>query len=343
MKNFQFTLFVLLAASVKAKSRPWQDIVDHSIASSSNIDSSRYELKIETDPFLNSAEKNPSKIPTQTQQSETGWNLINSIKSQDDSMRPQTTAASGGFGTTNSASSFGTTNTASSFFKNTEESTEQNSGCENGFKYEIHMMDTWGDGWDKTMITITGIDRPTSSMETTHTDSEGGSFVSISKTIDLGSTTNKNTVGQIFQGSLQQGFHDFKELCLLPNQCYQLTTTGGEFSDEVSWELRPASNGGTQMEPMLTGGASTGCTFSPSDASGLHFCPNACSDAILENAVPPTTVENLQPEDAEIVQAEARSVVTPTMPVGYESASSSLGNSNSASTAWSKFKSGERK
>ncbi len=332
--------------SVRASSRQWQEIVDHGIVSKSNFDSSRYELKIEADPFLKPAEKNPSKIPTEPQQEqqETGWNLINSMKPQNNSFRPSTNTVSGSFGVKNTGASFGVKEN-----EEIPEIPEESSGCENGVKYEIHMRDTWGDGWDKTMITITGIDRPTSSVETVHTDSEGDSYVSISKTITLDSPASTTTVGQIFQGSLQQGFHDFKELCLLYNQCYQLTTTGGEFSDEVSWELRPKSKEpGTEMAAMLTGGASTGCIFSPPDETGLHFCPNTCSDEILGNAAPPTVVENLQPDEpAGVVEAEARfagtagaATVPQSMPVGYASASVSLGNSKSASTVWNKFKSG---
>jgi len=344
----QLSLLVCLMDSVRASSRQWQEIVDHSIASKSNLDSSRYELKIEADPFLKPAEKNPSKIPTESQQEqqETGWNLINSLKPQNDSVRPSANTATGSFGIKNTGASFAV--------KESEEIPPQSSGCENGVKYELHMKDTWGDGWDKTMITITGIDRPTSSMETVQTDSEGDSYVSISKTITLDSPASTNTVGQIFQGSLQQGFHDFKEVCLLYNQCYQLTTTGGEFSDEVSWELRPKSNDpGTEMAAMLIGGASTGCIFSPPDETGLHFCPNTCSDEIHANAAPPTIVENVQPEETgDIVEAEARftgttgaatvpnATVVQSMPVGFASASASLGSSKSASAIWNKFRSG---
>ena len=323
----QLTLLVLLMICASVKSRQWQEIINHDIAHKSNIDSSRYELKIEVDPFLKPEEKSPSKIPTVPAKAQANtnkaWTQIGSMKDSIDSSNM--------------------TPTESLSMEIAEESSEQNSGCENGVKYEIHMMDTWGDGWDQTAITITGIDRPTSSMETIHANTQGEDVVSISKTIELASTNKNDPVGQIFQGSLLQGFHDSADICLLPHQCYQLLATGGEFSDEVSWEVRLASNEqGIEAEPIVAGGASTGCTFSLPDQSGHYFCPKTCSDEIIasETTELPPVVENLQPEeDGEIVEAVGRAVAAPRVnPVtDLMAASASAGSTESASAMWSKF------
>ena len=298
-RSIRFTMLVLLMASVSVNCRQWQSIVDHDIIRKSDIDSSRYELIIEADPFFFAGEQGATDIPT----------IAEPIEDQN---KAWTT-----LGPTMSPTAVPT---KSATLSPTEFDVALNGGCRKGLDaYEVHMLDTWGDGWDQTTITITGIsdldpsaaDLPTNSMTTTHTNSHGDTVVSISKTIELdlvdSTISNPNTanqvdpLGQIFQGTLQEGRHDFADVCLLPNRCYQLIATGGEFLDEVSWEIRPKSLDpeALALQPILTGGAPIGCTFSLPDENGHHFCPNTCTDAILSNSMtePPKVMENLQPNE----------------------------------------------
>ncbi len=299
----QLSLLGLAMASVQVQGRQWQEIIDHEIAMKSNVDSSRYELKIEADPFATTkaGEKTASKIPTvpATQhtniQTSNDWNSLDSFK-----------PAHSDISTPNTKPSFSVV-TGSVSAETSKESNSQNSGSapitkpsfsavtsssSKGFpqesvtgcvKYELHMMDTWGDGWGKTSLTITGIGSSTASTETTHTNSQGDEVVSISKTVQMNAASKQSPIGQIFQGSLEQGFHDSKEICFVTGQCYQLVTSGGDdvFSEEASWELRPA---GMEDQVLLSGGASTGCTFSLPDENGHHACSKTCSNAILANA-----------------------------------------------------------
>jgi len=344
--SVQFTLLLLLMASVSVKCRQWQSIVDHDIVFKSNIDSSRYELKIESDPFFYPGDKSPTDIPTEAPKA--------------DAIKVWTTV-----GPTAPPSMVPIDGTS---IEPTDFTIEQNDGCRNGLKhYEVHMMDTWGDGWDQTVITITGIsdqntsvvDLPTDSITTTHTNTQGDMIVSISKTIEFDSTSSSidnpnpgneiDPLGQIFQGSLQQGYHDFANVCLLPNRCYQFIATGGEFSEEVSWELRPGNNDpespSVLLEPILTGSAPTACTFSLPDENGEHLCPNTCSDEILANSMTssPEIIENLQPNEDEMAAEPLSEAVGGTQTAPMTGTLNSLlsrtaGTGNSAATAWNKFK-----
>ena len=249
MKNQMYPLLIVLMSSASVKGRQWQSIVDHDIVRKSNFDSSRHELKIEVDPFINAENSKPSVIPT-TELPKAQANKFSNTMSV-----PAATPSTNG-------------------------------SCENGQShYEIHMMDTWGDGWDQTVITITGMSNqalPSDAM-TTHTNQQGDMVTAISNTIDLHSSNEKDP---IFQGTLQEGYQDSAHLCLVPNRCYQLVATGGEFSAEVSWEIRQGSN---SQEPILTGSAPTECTFSIPNEEGEQFCPNTCNDENLANLVVDTS------------------------------------------------------
>lgn len=274
--RLQLALFVLLMASVKVQSRQWQSIVNHDIARKSNIDSNRYELKIEVDPFFFAGDPSPTEIPTEAPKTETkkAWTTVAPEKSS------------------SMLSSKPTMYTGKPTMSPTKFNTEQNGGCGHGTKpYEIHMKDTWGDGWDQTMLTITKMtDQNHEAMTST---SQDGSIVAISKTIEIGSS-NSNPSHQIFQGTLEDGYHDFANICLSPYQCYELAVTSSEFAEEASWELR--ANG---MDLLISGGAPTRCTFSIPDSNGHHFCAKVCSDPVTE---PPVVVEYF-PEDEEAIEA----------------------------------------
>lgn len=333
--SVQFSLLVLLMATVSVKCRQWQAIIDHDILRKSNIDSSRYELKIETDPFFYPGEKSPTDIPTEAPKADVTkvWTTMSPA-----------TSPSVGFIDDISPTPI-------------ELAIEQNGACKSGLKlYEVHMMDTWGDGWDQTMITIAGIK---DSMTTTHTNTQGDNIVSISKTIEFDSVSSDiHPLGQIFQGTLQDGYHDFADVCLLPNLCYQLIATGGEFLEEVSWELRPGNNdpdsSSVLMEPILTGGAPTRCTFSLPDESGQYLCPITCTDDSPASSIsdPFEAIEDLQPYKDE-VDTEALTyppkVTENLQPNEVEVAAESLtealgrvsrpdGTGQSASTLWGSLK-----
>ncbi|VEU39764.1 unnamed protein product [Pseudo-nitzschia multistriata] len=258
-------LFFFLSSSVQG--RQWQSIVNHDIVDKSNIDSSRYELAIEIAPLFNPEEKSPTEIPTEAPKVTT------------------TTVWTAGVPTSSPTKTLPTNGPT---LVPTAFSPQNNGGCQEGLRpYELHMNDQWGDGWDGTTITIEGIsdldpmaaDLPTASMTNTNTNAEGETVVSITQTVDFDTfDSNKQTdpLGKIFEGTLSQGYHDFANICLLPNRCYRVVTSGGDFLGEVSWDIRL----GASSEPILSGRAPTGCTFSIPDEHGHHFCENTCSDTM---------------------------------------------------------------
>eukprot|EP00535_Pseudo-nitzschia_heimii_P010494 CAMPEP_0197174240 /NCGR_PEP_ID=MMETSP1423-20130617/850_1 /TAXON_ID=476441 /ORGANISM="Pseudo-nitzschia heimii, Strain UNC1101" /LENGTH=361 /DNA_ID=CAMNT_0042623149 /DNA_START=104 /DNA_END=1189 /DNA_ORIENTATION=+ len=284
--RLQAILFALVMLIANVQCRQWQSIVDHSIAHrSSNFDSSRYELKIEADPFFSPGDQNPTEIPTEAPKVEADntWTTVD-IEAPP-SMVPMTMAPS-------------------------KFNIEQNGGCSHGFKpYEIHMMDTWGDGWDQTMITITGMSGQ-DAVTSVHANSQGGSTVSISQTIELDSSNpNSSNPDQIFQGTLQDGYHDSSDICLSLNRCYEIIATGSEFAEEVSWELRMSTN---DMEPMLTGGAPTRCTFSIPDVNGHHICSTVCSEPVTEAPVVEKIVEPIEAIIEDTMEETETPTFTPT-------------------------------
>ena len=120
--SVHFTLLILYMASSSVECRKWQSIVDHDIVRKSNIDSSRYELKIEINPFFYPGDEIPTDIPTEAPQADAikVWTTLSPttspslLPSDGPSMEP------------------------------TEWNIERNGGCRNGLElYEIHMYDSW--------------------------------------------------------------------------------------------------------------------------------------------------------------------------------------------------------
>lgn len=270
--------------------RQWQSIVDYNIDRKSNIDGRRYQLKIEADPFFFPQDIVDEDIITDAPQANVWVTLSptlapSSLPSDSPSLTP------------------------------TAWDIDKNGGCRSGHDlYEVHMYDSWGDGWDQTMVKIIGIedqnpiDLPTSSMTRTITDKLGGATVSISRTVDLDSQslfkpeqkTEVDPLGVIFQGGLRRGSHDFSDLCLVPKRCYEVFVSGGEFLNEVSWDIRPAhveyADQTTDKSPILSGGAPSWCTFSLPDEYGHHFCPNSCSGTLPPSSMTeaPKLIDNLK-------------------------------------------------
>jgi hypothetical protein len=271
--------------------RQWQTIIDHSIYQKSNIDNRRYELKIEQDPFYYPGDP-PLEGESPTVSPDTDiWVTLSptlapsSVPSDSPSMMPS------------------------------EWSIELNGGCRQGHElFEVHMYDSWGDGWDNTMLVISGIEDqdpsivlPNNFMTRTTTTRSGDAVVKIARTINLDDQSVFNPqeandidpLGVIFEGSLQQGSHEVTDVCLLPRRCYQVTVYGGEFLNEVSWDIRPGNldaDTEQEFEPILGGGAPAGCTFSLPDENGHHFCANTCSDTLPPMAMTeaPKVLQNLQ-------------------------------------------------
>lgn len=275
--------------------RQWQTVIDHNIHRKSNIDYRRYELKIEADPYYQvDGPPLEGDSPTLTPGHD-GWVTLSptlepsAVPSDSPSIMPS------------------------------EWDIEQNGGCRYGHElFEVHMYDSWGDGWDQTMLVISGIEDqdptvvlPSNYMQQTITALNGDSVVSIARTINLDDQSVFNPdeaivfdpLGVQFRGSLLDGSHDINNVCLLPRRCYQVIVSGGEFLNEVSWDIRRGNlnpNNDQLSEPILGGGAPSACTFSLPDENEHHFCPNTCSNSLPPAlmTMPPKLVQNLQQNQA---------------------------------------------
>jgi hypothetical protein len=104
--------------------------------------------------------------------------------------------------------------------------------------YRLVQYDSWGDGWDETLLTMTqiGADEP------------------------------------VYQGGLKFGSEGTVHLCLskVPS-CYRVTVENGVWGNEVSWELRPLRDGA----PVIgAGGSPSDCTVPVGGVS--EGCHNTC-------------------------------------------------------------------
>jgi len=103
-------------------------------------------------------------------------------------------------------------------------------------KYRLIMYDSFGDGWDTTKLKITD-------------------------------DTNK----VVFEDGLAMGSQETRYICLATSaKCYDAVTSGGVWGIEVSWEVKPMSNG---FPAIAGGGAPMDCNFAVGGAS----CPNTCT------------------------------------------------------------------
>lgn len=93
-------------------------------------------------------------------------------------------------------------------------------------KYRLVMYDSFGDGWDATTLTIQA----------------------------EGEAKDK----AVFKGGLVDGFQGTEYICLSKDpQCYNAQTQGGTWGVEVTWEVRPLSEGSpsSKYEAVLRGHA----------------------------------------------------------------------------------------
>mmetsp|Transcript_5368 Transcript_5368/g.10235 ORF Transcript_5368/g.10235 Transcript_5368/m.10235 type:complete len:993 (-) Transcript_5368:124-3102(-) len=115
------------------------------------------------------------------------------------------------------------------------------SKCETGeTPYKLFQYDSFGDGWDKTEMTIVN-------------------------------SRDDNTHTPLYDGRLNDGFIGMEYVCLSTQPaCYQVKLFGGYWGNEVSWEIKPMKNGATSI---ASGGAPMDCEF---PVSGAH-CENTCT------------------------------------------------------------------
>lgn len=296
------TFIVCLNASL-VKGRKWTDVVDPSIYLQPNLDVNRQQLKIELDPFFRPGEASeiaPSMAPLSS-----GWVTSSPAPTDSPSAIPSDTPSLAPTGPTSAPTL-------------RIENTEGNGGCDEGtVLYRVNMYDSWGDGWDSaTKVTITGVeDQDTtqtsgSTVTKTHTSQQGDTTVSISTTVELTSDhpfgtagtdegyTYVNPLGKLFEGTLDRGSQGYAYVCLVQRRCYEVIAHGGDYLDEVSWDIVPIVLGSPDeiTQPVVQGGAPSDCSFSIPDENGEYFCETSCSSTLHpEHTQVPDVVDHMTP------------------------------------------------
>lgn len=113
--------------------------------------------------------------------------------------------------------------------------------CSSGtMAYRLIQYDSWGDGWDNTIMTLAEKDSP---------------------------------IAPIYKGGLKYGSQGTEYLCIPKEpKCYHVEVMNGVWGNEISWELRPLQAGA----PILAaGGSPSDCTVPLGGA--LPSCENTCS------------------------------------------------------------------
>ena len=306
------TCTLLFVINVVDATRSWKTIIDSNIYKRSNIDLARIKLRVEADPFHFDGDDHssppvstsppiettqaPSPGPAATNHDE--WITISPTRAP--TLMPTRDPA-------NTVVPSDWPSLAPSYNGPTMQPTKResnvdgNGGCNPGSSlYRVNMHDTWGDGWDGTVLKIVGVqdqdeaDRPLqSTITTTHTEANGGAVVTVSETIelhpeDLGQQHSQeaavtvDALGLVFEGGLRSGSYAYTDVCLRPGRCYDLTVQGGGFLEEVSWDVRPVVLGAVAQhaEPIVQGGAPSDCSFSIPYPTGEQFCATTCSSTI---------------------------------------------------------------
>lgn len=316
INRFETLLFTLSCSSVAG--RTWRDVIDRNIYSQIHLDTERYQLKIELDPFFrvdDAIDMAPTPLPVSSTWVDAGTPSPTDSPSAFPSDMP-------------SLSPTAPTSAPST----RDQNIDGNGGCvEGSVLYRVNMYDSWGDGWDtNTAVAIIGVQDQDSvemngnTLTRMHTTTAGDTTVSISRTVELASnrpfgTTARsdqgtpivNPLGTIFEGTLDEGSSGSAFVCLRPRRCYDVVIYGGEYLDEVSWDIEPVILGSTDEValPIVQGGAPSDCSFSIPDDDGEVFCPSTCSSTVdpkyTESGM--SILENMLPvEDPNEVQVEAK-------------------------------------
>jgi hypothetical protein len=307
---------ILALTASFAEGRNYLSVIDHDIYQRSNIDTDRYQLKIEMDPFFYPGAEKESEAPLEPTQAPYSQVWITPSPTENPSSIPSDFPSLAPTAPTPAPSK-------------REENTDGNGGCLAGTTlYQVNMYDAWGDGWDGTMLQITGIEdqNPTdisgNTVTTSVTTETDGMTVTISKRVELNSgqilnkqefkATPVEPLGTVFQGGLLQGSHSAADVCLMPRRCYQVLVSGGDFLDEVSWDIRAVQLGSAEQDsaPLLDGDAPADCTLSVPDENGTTFCPATCSTTMNpEITEVPRVVDTLQVNEADHGDAVGSSTV----------------------------------
>jgi hypothetical protein len=288
IKSIKLLLITLLRY---ADARSWKDVVDPSIFLASAIDGARLETVLEKDPF------HPYGTPTMT---------------------PTITKVTEAQSNPSAVPVIHSTQAPTARY----EMIVGNGGCPVGKNlFEIRMEDSWGDGWDGTQMRIVAF-----SVNATDSTTSGSSHKIVTNQ-DLQTVTVSQSVQvksdvspiEVFRGQLEYGEEAYDYVCLETSKCYRVTVNGGEWEEEIKWDIRRVVLGESREErenglALAKGLAPTSCQFSvPDSTSGAQVCLSTCGDPTKSKAPTqaPTFFPSLLPTHE--VQQSTEKTVAPSV------------------------------
>jgi hypothetical protein len=298
-------LFIVAASSIlvpECEARTWMDVVDPSIRESSSLDVYRMEFYLEEDPFAF-----PTAAPT--------WDPSEPTEPEDD-------ASNDADGVSSSPSVSPTAR---------YDNVNGNGGCSIGeYLYELRMYDSWGDGWDDSVIKITQM----ATEEATQDDlsefedsNEDNSTITLSQMIEMHGDSQETIFTpavNIFEGGLETGREGYSYLCLSPFKCYTVDIDGGLWGEEIKWEIRAVPLGFTREErenmaglPVAKGLAPTNCQFSiPDEVTGDRQCPFICDkETASPSSAPSRDLSSAPSPRGSTLPSDAPSIVPSATPL----------------------------
>jgi hypothetical protein len=182
--------------------------------------------------------------------------------------------------------------------------------------FEIHMQDTFGDGWEGRNLTITVAESPHVLSKVTETQI-GNSTVIKYKTTTLNGTDVYYYAGHVvWTGTLYGGDIGFSYSCIRPGVCYEAYMPGGAWAEEILWEIKQPTFNVTPADNyagivIAKGGAPSRCLFSiPDPVTGLTYCPTTCNRFPLD----PTPYPSAAPSSSLMPSGEPSSNAPSEMP-----------------------------
>eukprot|EP00977_Amphora_coffeiformis_P005892 scaffold1248_cov170-Amphora_coffeaeformis.AAC.11 len=261
--SVQILLLVLATFASTAYARSWRDVVDPSMYRNVDLDVHKLHVTAERDPFLSSFPR-----PKPTSEAPRG--------DVDVEVTPTASPTA------------------------VWEMVGQNGGCPEGqLLYEIRMVDTWGDGWGDTTLTITRMVNPENQLGVVKkVATETGTVVTEIIPVREPVGDDPSFPRQIFKGSLMAGSEGYEYICMEPDQCYQVVAEGGLWQQEVAWGIRQVALGvpREQSPSYLTvakGGSPETCQISVA-VNGERVCSVTCGLSTKAPSVAPTTLTPTQ-------------------------------------------------
>ena len=300
MKIPVLTLSLILRS---CDARSWVQLIDPATLASGAFDPYKVEHSIEKDPFVfTEAYTFPTQAPS-----------LERYEVQDTESPPTSSPS-----------------VATAAPTTRDENVLGNGGCAFGkYLYKVRMHDSWGDGWDKTTLTILQFPSEDPGSEqhpiVFHQDNN---TVTMSQRVEMNPhdpiSLDSKVSTSLLESRLAAGYDGYSYVCLEPRTCYEVLVGGGSWETEVKWDIRSAPVSFFEQDrrnkamTVAKGLAPAHCQFSiPEEESWEAHCPYSCDINDLAASQAPSEAATSKPTDTPAFATEAPTS-TPTAYVAEE-------------------------